>query len=83
MKDDTPSISQEIKAEGRGTIRDVIQAIVSGQVTGDVHIGDNVYTRSSLEELDDYLARAVAAYEGRVDTFRVAALKVEDVKGKG
>lgn len=29
------------------------------------------------------IARKSLAVEGRVDTFRVAALKVEDVKGKG
>jgi hypothetical protein len=61
------SVTQVIKAKGGSTIHDIIQAIVSGQVTGDVHIGDKVYTRSALEELNDYLARAVAAYEARMN----------------
>jgi HEAT repeat protein len=60
------STSQLIKAEDSSTIRDVIQAVVSGQVTGDVHIGAKVYTRSDLEELDGYLAHAVAAFEARM-----------------
>jgi hypothetical protein len=59
------STSQVVKAEG-GIIHDGIQAVVSGQVSGDVHIGDKTYTRSSLEELNDYLSRAVAAYEARM-----------------
>jgi HEAT repeat protein len=60
------STSQVVKAERGSTIKDVIQAIVSGQVIGDVHIGDKIYTRSNLEELNDYLDRAVAAYEARM-----------------
>lgn len=62
-----PGSQQKIKAGAGATIRDVIQAVISGQVTGDVHIGDKVYTRSSLEELNDYLARAVAKYEARMN----------------
>jgi len=57
---------QTIEAAAGATVRDVIQAVISGQVAGDVHIGDKVYTRSDLEELHDYLARAVATYEARM-----------------
>jgi HEAT repeat protein len=57
---------QIIQADRGNAISDVIQAVVSGQVTGDLHIGDKIYTRSDLEELDDYLARAIAAYEARM-----------------
>jgi len=78
LKDDTPSISQEIRAEDRGTIRDVIQAIVSGQVTGDVHIGDKIYRRPALDELSDYLARAVAAYKARMYQYLASRLSPPD-----
>lgn len=68
--DDSPaggrSSAQVVEARDGSTIRDVIQAVISGDVTGDVHIGNKVYTRSSLEELNDYLTRAVAAYEARL-----------------
>lgn len=57
---------QNIAATQGAKIQNVIQAVVSGQVTGDVHIGDKVYTRSALEELNDYLARAVSAFETRM-----------------
>jgi hypothetical protein len=36
---------------------------VSGQVAGDLHIGDKVYARSALEELNDYLRYAVRDIE--------------------
>jgi hypothetical protein len=58
---------QTIEAGAGATVRDVIQAVINGQITGDVHIGDKVYTRSALEELNDYLARAVATYEARMN----------------
>jgi hypothetical protein len=64
--EDNDGTSQVVMGEGGSTIRDVIQAVISGQVTGDVHIGDKVYTHSSLEELDDYLARAVADYRAQM-----------------
>jgi len=58
--------AQKVKAEGDSAISDVIQAGVSGQVSGGVHIGDKIYTGSDLEEPSDCLARAVAAYEARL-----------------
>lgn len=57
---------QVIKAVKGSTIRDVIQAVVSGDITGDVHIGDKIYLRSEWEELNDYLTKAVFAYESQM-----------------
>ncbi len=48
------NIAQVIKAEGGSTISNIVQTMVK------------VYTRSSLEELCDYLAQAVSAYEARM-----------------
>ena len=50
MKDDTPSISQEIRAEGGGTISGVTQIIA-----------EKYYSRSQAEELSEFLKHAVAA----------------------
>ena len=63
---DTPNPQQQITASEESSISNVIQALVSGQVAGDLHIGNRVYTRSRLEELQDYLAHAVAVYETRM-----------------
>jgi hypothetical protein len=59
-------VQQQISASEGAEIREVIQALISGQVTGDVHIGDRIYTRSALEELNDYLARAISAFAARL-----------------
>jgi formylglycine-generating enzyme required for sulfatase activity len=58
------SPNQQITAAGGSTIKDVIQAYITGQITGDVtfHIGDRIYTRSVLEELRDFLQLAIARY---------------------
>jgi HEAT repeat protein len=46
--------------------------VAGDEVHGDKVAGDKIiYARSSLEELDDYMARAVAAYEARL--YQVAA----------
>jgi formylglycine-generating enzyme required for sulfatase activity/DNA-binding HxlR family transcriptional regulator len=60
------SKAQVLKAERGSTVRDVIQAVIDGQIVGDVHIGPKIYTQSSLEELHHYLARATANYERRM-----------------
>jgi formylglycine-generating enzyme required for sulfatase activity len=57
---------QVIKAVKGSTISEVIQAVVNGDVTGDVHIGDKIYNRSELEELNDYLTKAVFAFESKM-----------------
>jgi formylglycine-generating enzyme required for sulfatase activity len=57
---------QVIKAVKGSTIRNVTQAVVSGDITGDVHIGDKIYLRSEWEELNDYLTKAVFAYESQM-----------------
>jgi hypothetical protein len=62
----SPPIQQEIAASDVAQIRDVIQAVVSGHVSGDLHIGNVVYSRSQLEELDEYLTRGLAACQRRV-----------------
>jgi formylglycine-generating enzyme required for sulfatase activity len=56
----------EVTAVEGSTIRDVIMAVVSGKVEGDVHIGDKIYYRSDLEELNDYLKKAVLAFESQM-----------------
>ncbi len=62
-KGKSPRSQQVIKAVKGSTIRNVTQAVVSGDITGDVHIGDKIYLRSEWEELNDYLTKAVFAYE--------------------
>jgi|GEM_PF-1514609 len=58
-------VQQRIVAAGEAQIRDVVQAAIIAPVTGNVQIG-NIYTRSSQEELNDYLARTVATYEAQM-----------------
>jgi hypothetical protein len=55
---------QTIEATDGATIQNVTQATVSSS-TANVRIGPT-YTRSKKEELNDYLARAVAVYKGRL-----------------
>jgi hypothetical protein len=57
---------QVIEAVKGSTISEVIQAVVNGDVTGDVHIGNKIYNRSELEELNDYLTKAVFAFESKM-----------------
>ena len=57
---------QVIKAVKGSTIREVIQAVVNGDGTGDVHIVDKIYNRSELEDLNDYLTKAMFAFESRL-----------------
>ena len=49
---DTPR--QEIIASEGATIKDVVQAIISGQVQGDVVFGDKIIYRSEAEELNGF-----------------------------
>lgn len=58
--------TQHITASAGATIKEVIQAIISGEVMGDVHIGDKIYTRSELEELRDYLGQGVSRYAAQM-----------------
>ncbi|MFZ6030013.1 MAG: formylglycine-generating enzyme family protein [Chloroflexota bacterium] len=37
-----------------------------GQISGDVHIGDRIFSRSAVEALRDCLERAIPAYENRL-----------------
>ncbi len=60
IEDQSANSQQKVEAREGSTIRDVFQA------GGDVNIGDKVYNRSQLEELNDYLGRAVATYEARL-----------------
>src|SRR5258705_13999325 len=57
---------QEIIASDGATIKDVVQAIISGKVEGDVVFGDKIYVRSEVEELNEYLDWAVAEFENRM-----------------
>lgn len=54
------SAQQQIIASDGATIQNVIQA------TGNVEVNNKIYSRSDLEELNEYLARAVANYERRI-----------------
>src|SRR2546423_15061812 len=65
-EDDRATLNQSVSTTQGSVAHDIIQAIVNGPVTGDVHIGNIMYTRSTLEELKDYLARAVADYQARM-----------------
>ena len=62
---------QEVIASDGATIKDVVQAIISGKVEGDVVFGDKIYVRSEVEELNDYLAWAVAEFENRMSQLRL------------
>src|SRR5512133_992389 len=45
----------------------LVRLLIGGQVTGsNIHIGNTVYTRTAVEELRDYLARAVPACEAQL-----------------
>lgn len=44
----------------------LVRLLIGGQVTGNIHIGNTVYTRTTVEELRDYLARAVPACEAQL-----------------
>lgn len=55
MKDDTPSISQKIRAEGGSTISGVTQIIA-----------EKYYSRSEAKELSEYLKYAVAVFKTRM-----------------
>src|SRR5574342_58574 len=57
---------QEVIAREGATIQDVVQAIISGKVEGDVVLGDKIYLRSEVEELNEYLDWAVAEFENRM-----------------
>src|SRR5574342_1423923 len=57
---------QEVIASEGATIKDVVQAIISGKVEGDVVFGDKIYLRSEVEELNDYLDWAGAEFENRM-----------------
>ena len=65
-EDEATGPQQSIVAAQESTVQDVIQAMVTGTVIGDIHIGNIVYTRSAIEELRDYLERAVADYSLRM-----------------
>src|SRR5215204_883684 len=62
----SPVPQMEIKAVEGSTIRDVIMAVISGKVEGDVHIGNKVYSQSEIEALNDYLTKAVFAFESKM-----------------
>ena len=62
----SPGPQMEVTAVEGSTIRDVIMSVISGKVEGDVHIGDKIYYRSDLEELNDYLKKAVLAFESQM-----------------
>ena len=58
-----PQTGQSVTASGGSSIRNVIQIAADGKFEGDVIFN---YNRSDLEELDEYLKRAMASYEARL-----------------
>src|SRR5260370_42607267 len=62
---DTLSLSEQETDELLLAARYAPKYGVGDSVTSNASIGTPVYTRSPLEELKDYLARAVATYEAR------------------
>src|SRR3990172_4878131 len=63
---DSDQPQQALIASDGATIQDVVQAIISGKVEGDVVFGDKIFLRSEVEELNDYLDWAVAEFENRM-----------------
>jgi len=55
-----------VSATGGSSIRNVFQLAEGGKFEGEVHIGDNIYYRSELEELGEYLKHAMSTYETRM-----------------
>jgi hypothetical protein len=55
-----PQAQQSVSATGGSSIREVVQLAVGGNYEGDIIFN---YSRSELEELDDYLKRAMVTYE--------------------
>jgi hypothetical protein len=62
--EDKSNVRQEINAKDKSTIQHIIQTAID-KPAGSVHIGPT-YTHSKQEELNNYLARAVAVYKGRM-----------------